>query len=275
MHATAGSRVAALAGLEIPGWLAGLKIAGWLAYRPRGQAIATAIAKTGRPGAGARRRRPGVSKEMRPRLLALAVEPASTDLPGQCFHRSAAAHHLLEPAAKTPNRLDPTVAVQFQPLEDRCKFGRNRPSTRRANLTSRPIHAAKDTPRRSWAESLDSEARAARSARERGDGRCSRRASVVRLEIGLLNRRRTWSDLLARTLLNRQLAQPGIGTLRFASAEFICRNHELVERASSGSSPGVDWLIAGACDRMRSKTDVCCDCSGVSATPARIGLRST
>ena len=43
MHAVASSRLAALPGPETPGWLA---------YRPRGQPIATAIAKTGRPEAG-------------------------------------------------------------------------------------------------------------------------------------------------------------------------------------------------------------------------------
>jgi hypothetical protein len=39
-----------------------------------------------------------------------------------------------------PNRLDPAVVLQMQPLQDRCQVGRNRPSTRRANLTSRPVH---------------------------------------------------------------------------------------------------------------------------------------
>ena len=74
---------------------------------------------------------------------ALTVEPAAARLLGQDLQRSATADRSFEPATKLPNRLDPAVVFQMQSLQDRCEMGRNRPSTRPANLTSRPVHQRK------------------------------------------------------------------------------------------------------------------------------------
>jgi hypothetical protein len=80
------------------------------------------------------------SSEKCDRCGALAVEPAATRLLGQDFQRIATAHRSSEPATKLPSRLDPAVVLQMQPLQDPCEVGWNRPSTRRANLTSSLVH---------------------------------------------------------------------------------------------------------------------------------------
>ena len=74
---------------------------------------------------------------------ALTVEPAAARLLGQALQRSATADRSFEPATKLANRLDPAVVFQMQSLQDRCEVSRNRPSTRPANLTSRPVHQRK------------------------------------------------------------------------------------------------------------------------------------
>jgi hypothetical protein len=71
------------------------------------------------------------------------VEPTATRLLGQGLQRIATTHHPFEQAAKLPNRLNPAVVLQMQPFQYRREAGRNRPSTRRANLTPRPVHQRK------------------------------------------------------------------------------------------------------------------------------------
>ena len=70
---------------------------------------------------------------------AATLEPGFAPACSEGRQRIGSADGRLEPTAELPDRLDPTVADDFQSLENRRKVGRDRPSTRRTKLSTGPV----------------------------------------------------------------------------------------------------------------------------------------